>query len=65
MLRRKISRVRGCADNGACCFNRMVRGGITDKVIFRERTEGSEEVSHIDTQGKSIPGIGNSQCEGS
>ena len=35
--RRKAKQGKGCAGNGARCFNRMLRGGITGQVTFRER----------------------------
>lgn len=63
--RRTAKQGRVHAGSGACCFNRMLRGGNTGQVTFGERPEGREEVSHKDTQRERIPGTANSQCKGS
>lgn len=41
----KQSRVGGCAGDEVCCFNRVLREGITDAVISGERPEDCEEAS--------------------
>lgn len=42
-----------CQQNGETCgvvtiLNKMVREGLTDKVIFEQNPKGGEEASHVD-----------------
>lgn len=41
----------------------MHREGLTDKVAFEERPEGSERVSHVDFWRKNIPGREDYKCK--
>lgn len=42
----------------------MVRDGLSDKITFKQRPEGSEGWSTEDTWGKNVTGRWKSECKG-
>lgn len=45
-------------------LKRVVGGGLSDTVTFEQSPEGGEGVIHVYIWGKSVPGRGDSKCEG-
>lgn len=53
-------RVKG----GLVVLNRVVRAGLTEKVLSKKRHEDGEGKNHVGVRGKSVPGRRSSKCKG-
>lgn len=53
------ARVKG----GLVILSRVVRAGLTEKVVSKERREEGEGKNHVDDWGKSVPSR-SSKCKG-
>lgn len=65
MLWRKAKRNKKCwAEEGNVIWSFIVEG-YAHRVVFKQRLEGSEGLSHPDVREKSIPHRRRSRCKGS